>query len=101
MAHLQSTRWEVAFARRGCSSRRLHSCSRRFRGNGQPDKERASVAVLIVPALNLTAVRPHNPIADTQPKTCALACWFRRKEGIKNSRRVGNASPVVADGHFN
>src|SRR2546430_4872923 len=68
--------------------------------HGNAHHECASRPVFVVPALNLAAMRPHDPIANAQTQPGAFARLLCRIERIKNPLRIGDARTVVGDGYF-
>src|SRR6266849_8493990 len=71
-----------------------------FRGDRNPHHKGAPRSRLIVPALNFTAMRPHDAVTNAQSKPRALAHLLGCVKRIKYALWINNSRPIVADRHF-
>src|SRR6266576_704477 len=80
---------------RGCGGQRG------FRRHWNAHHKSASRSTFIVPALNFSAMRPHDPVTNAQSEPRAFARLLGRIKRIKYSLRINHPRSIVADRHFN
>src|ERR1700759_3525403 len=97
MARLRSTEWVTCSSPSLFRERRGSGCLSRHR---DAHYKRAAGFILVVAAQYLSAMRPHDAVANTQSQPCAFGSLLRRVKGIENPLRVLNARTIVGDRNF-